>query len=394
MTAWASAPIGSVCELINGRAFKPSDWSDDGVPIVRIQNLNDPDKPFNFFAGPVRDRFLVDSGDILLSWSGTPGTSFGCFVWDRGKAILNQHIFRVNVDASRVDRDFFVHAVNSKLEEMIALAHGGVGLRHITKGKLESIELPLPNLAEQRRIVGIVGRCMDRIEELRRLRASAVSEARVIESAMFHDFVMDEAEKNNWPTVSLGEICLSSKYGTSAKASPDAVGCPVLRMGNIVDGHLDFSDLKYVLLPEAERAKYLLQRGDILINRTNSLELVGKAATFNHDEGEWIYASYLVRIRVASSRAVPEYVTAVINSRIGREFVLRTARRAIGMVNINAKEMEKFPIPLPPVSIQTAFVERLAEVRVAAEEIRSCLAGKDPELLRAAVLRRAFAGEL
>ena len=211
---------------------------------------------------------------------------------------------------------------------------------------------------------------------------------------MFHDFVMDGVKKNHWPTVSLGDISLSSKYGTSAKASPDAVGCPVLRMGNIVDGYLDVSDLKYAQLPDAERAKYQLQRGDILINRTNSLELVGKAATFDRDDAEWIYASYLVRIRIDSSRAVPDYVTAVINSRIGREFVLRTARRAIGMVNINAKEMESFPIPLPAVSVQRDFVERLAEVRVAAREIRSGLALKDPEFLRAAVLRKAFAGEL
>ena len=138
---WPLVPIGRLCRLVNGRAFKPSDWTVDGLPIVRIQNLNDHAKPFNRYNGRVDQRVLIDSGDILLSWSGTPGTSFGCFLWERGPAILNQHIFRVHTDTTQVDSEFFIHAVNSRLEEMIGLAHGGVGLRHITKGKLEGIKV-------------------------------------------------------------------------------------------------------------------------------------------------------------------------------------------------------------------------------------------------------------
>ena len=148
--------IGKLCKLINGRAFKPTDWVDTGMPIVRIQNLRDPSKPMNKFDGEVKDKFLIDSGDVLLSWSGTPGTSFGCFIWDRGRAILNQHIFRVEYDSSRIERDFFVHAMNSRLDEMIDRAHGGVGLRHITKSELNKIKLPVPPLDEQRRFTKIV----------------------------------------------------------------------------------------------------------------------------------------------------------------------------------------------------------------------------------------------
>src|ERR1019366_8436904 len=98
MPAWRAAPIGDLCILINGRAFKPSDWRKTGLPIVRIQNLNDPAKPFNMYDGEHNNRHLVDNGAILLSWSGTPGTSFGCFRWLGGPAILNQHIFKVIVD--------------------------------------------------------------------------------------------------------------------------------------------------------------------------------------------------------------------------------------------------------------------------------------------------------
>ena len=165
-------------------------------------------------------------------------------------------------------------------------------------------------------------------------------------------------------------------------------------MGNIVDGHLDFSNLKYVDLPADERRKYLLCPGDILINRTNSLELVGKAAAFDGRDGDWVYASYLVRIQVDTSRVLPEFVTATINSRIGREYVLKTARRAIGMVNMNAREMAGFPISLPSLDVQRKLVERLAEVRRVSQQISSGLGAADADHLSSAVLRKAFAGEL
>lgn len=152
-SSWTEAEIGEVCDLLNGRAFKPSDWTDEGLPIVRIQNLNNPEKPFNKYKGEVRDRFLIDSGDLLFAWSGTPGTSFGAHVWNGGPAVLNQHIFHVKFDREHLDREFFRHAINQKLNELIAKAHGGVGLRHVTKGKFEETKIALPPLPEQRRIV-------------------------------------------------------------------------------------------------------------------------------------------------------------------------------------------------------------------------------------------------
>ena len=85
-------PFGSTCTLQNGRAFKPSEWSEIGTPIVRIQNLNDESKSFNYCNFEVEERFHIKTGDLLFSWSGTPGTSFGAFFWNRGKGFLNQHL--------------------------------------------------------------------------------------------------------------------------------------------------------------------------------------------------------------------------------------------------------------------------------------------------------------
>ncbi|MGS4986495.1 restriction endonuclease subunit S [Roseibium sp. RP-7] len=150
---WVEAEVGSLCDLINGKAFKPTDWSPDGLPIVRIQNLNKPDAPYNCFSGDVDPKFMIEDGQLLFAWSGTPGTSFGAHVWHGGIAVLNQHIFKVNFDDAHLHRHFFKTAINFKLEELIGKAHGGVGLRHVTKGKFEETKLPLPPLAEQKRIV-------------------------------------------------------------------------------------------------------------------------------------------------------------------------------------------------------------------------------------------------
>ena len=186
--SWALVRLGHAVELINGRAFKPSDWTPTGLPIVRIQNLNNPAAPFNHYGGDVDSRFLIDTDDFLISWSGTPGTSFGAHIWERGRAVLNQHIFKSVIVGDAFETRFLRLAINARLLELIGQAHGGVGLRHITKPKLEALVLTLPPLAEQHRIVAKVDELMalcDRLEasiseqEAGRDRFSAATLARL-----------------------------------------------------------------------------------------------------------------------------------------------------------------------------------------------------------------------
>lgn len=143
-------PLKEVCTLINGRAFKPNEWEEKGLPIIRIQNLNDETKSFNFSTKNFPSKFMVNPGDILFSWSGTPGTSFGCFKWTREKGWLNQHIFKVQIDNS-LNGDFFITQMNLKLNELISKAHGGVGLQHVTKGMLDETLLLVPEISFQQK---------------------------------------------------------------------------------------------------------------------------------------------------------------------------------------------------------------------------------------------------
>lgn len=299
-------------------------------------------------------------------------------------------------DANRLDREFLAFYLRSHGFLDFANANTrGANLPRIAMAELWAHKVPVPSrLEEQRRIVARVKACMERVEEIEKLRKEATLEAKSVEYACFHDALLDGISQRRWKIGVLGDVTTTFRYGTSAKAHSQADGVPVLRMGNIQRGYLDFSDLKYIQLPSSEIDRYRLKCGDVLINRTNSLELVGKAATFTNPEGTWIYASYLVRADIDRTLASPEFVTAVINSRIGRDFVLRTARRAIGMVNLNAKEMAKFPLPLPTLKEQAEITELLDRARPLAEELRSTMAEPELQFIRQSVLQKAFAGEL
>jgi type I restriction enzyme S subunit len=164
---WAIVRLGEALQMFNGRAFKPTEWIDEGLPIVRIQNLNNPGAPYNF-CDPISvdSRHLIHEGEFLISWSGTPGTSFGAFIWKRGAAALNQHIFRCVQVGDVYSKEFLRLAINSQLDVLIGQAQGGVGLQHVTKGTLESLPLPLPPLEEQHRIVAKVGELMALCDQL------------------------------------------------------------------------------------------------------------------------------------------------------------------------------------------------------------------------------------
>ena len=166
----------------------------------------------------------------------------------------------------------------------------------------------------------------------------------------------------------------------SVLATADPVGVPMLRMNNLQDDGWDLSDLKYINLPEPELAKYRIQKGDILFNRTNSKELVGKCEVFRED-GDWVFASYLIRVKLNPQKALPDFVSAFLNTDAGRLQIDRVSRQIIGMSNVNAEELKDLEIPLPPLDIQRALVAEMEAARAARlsklAEAESLLQGMD-----------------
>ena len=151
--SWEWVRVRNCTELFNGRAFKPSDWTITGLPIVRIQNLNDEKAPFNYYDKLVDNDVHLYGGELLFAWSGTPGTSFGAHIWRDQEAVLNQHIFKLLFDETAIFKPYYMYALNQRVGNLIKAAHGSAGLQHVTRGVFESTLIPLPPFAEQIRIV-------------------------------------------------------------------------------------------------------------------------------------------------------------------------------------------------------------------------------------------------
>lgn len=303
-------------------------------------------------------------------------------------------VLRPDPEAIEPDWLFFA-ALSDGLMEQVTPKMRGATYPAVSDKDVLGVEIPLPPVEEQRRLVGRIRACLDRVDAVRRLRAESVAAADQVEAAVFDDFLADAGLTDD-DAVLLGSVLLDTQYGTSQKASPDGSGVPVLRMGNIQRGQLDTSDLKYVDLPEVEVAKYRLDEGDILFNRTNSLEQVGKSAVFTGLGGEWVAASYLIRLVVDPRKADARFVNAYINSRRGRRYVEGTANRAIGMVNVNAKKAAALPILLPSLPEQRRIADRVGHAVTLANDLRRQQAAQAEQenALTQAVLARAFAGEL
>jgi len=159
--------IKDLCEAINGSAFKPTEWSENGLKIVRIQNLNGSDV-FNFYNGNIEKKVLIDDEDIVFSWSGSIGTSFGAFKWNGETALLNQHIFKI-VPKENVDNHWLYFQLKYNTNKIEKLAHGAGGLVHVKKGDFESFEISLQSLSEQVKISHILINEENKIKKIKKL---------------------------------------------------------------------------------------------------------------------------------------------------------------------------------------------------------------------------------
>jgi type I restriction enzyme, S subunit len=157
-TGWRWLELGEVARYINGRAFKPTEWATSGVPIVRIENLTSATAPFNHFQGVIGENHIVTTGDLLVSWS----ASLDAYLWERGPAVLNQHIFKVIERKDIVTREYLFFAIRAAMGELRSAIHGGT-MQHITRPKFEATAIPVPAVAEQRRIVAALRERLDAV---------------------------------------------------------------------------------------------------------------------------------------------------------------------------------------------------------------------------------------
>ena len=406
--SWAWTKVGNVTILYNGRAFKPSDWTEDGLPIVRIQNLNDENALFNRYNGVFDEVYHLYGEELLFAWSGTPGTSFGAHIWRRQEAVLNQHIFRIEFPEEYIDKKYFAYALNFQVLNLIRLAHGSAGLQHVTKGNFQNSLIPIPPLEEQKRIVAKIEELMPFVEQyakastrLNTLNASFPNQMKksILQQAVMGKLVpqnpkdepasvllkkiAEEKQKlikegkikkqkslptitedeipfdipESWEWVRLNEIIENvPANGFSPKGVDYPTDYKNLTLTATTSGTFKANAFKYVDITKEQAEKYFLKEDDILIQRSNSRELVGTACLYTEESNKYIYPDLMMRIH-ALDGIWSQYLVMTLQSPYVREYYQQNASGSSqSMPKINQSIVENTLIPIPPLHEQNKIV--------------------------------------
>ncbi len=350
--------VCDVCDLVNGRAFKPSDWGSYGLPIVRIQNLNNEAAPFNYYSGEYNPAHEINNGELLFSWSGTPGTSFGAFRWYRGKGILNQHIYKV-VPKIDIDKDYLKYALNGNLSRIISKAHGGVGLQHITKKELNEITLRIVSNDEQRKIVALLNQTKNVIfhRQAQLAKLDELVKCRFVE--MFGDM---RVNTRGWENKTLGDAC-DVRDGTHDSPKYHTHGYPLVTSKNVTQGIIDFADCNLISEEDyvkiSKRSK--VDKGDII------MPMIGTVGCPVIVENDAPFAIKNVALIKFPDRALllNIFVKHLLLSSYFETEVMNKVRGGTQKF-ISLSDIRKLSVFIPPVDLQTtfaAFVRRIDKLR-------------------------------
>jgi type I restriction enzyme S subunit len=382
MTQFPIKRFGDIAQFVNGNAFKPEDWGTSGLPIIRIQNLTGSSNDFNYFDGKFDERYLVKNDDLLISWS----ASLGVYRWKGNNAVLNQHIFKVNL-RNGIDKTFFFFATQTKLKEMIGETHGST-MKHITKDRFEALSFALPPLPIQKQIASILEKA-DAARQKRR-QANQLTE-QFLQSAFLEMFGDPVTNPKGWKILNAGDYCEKLTVGVVIRPSSYYVekGVTALRSLNIRPNRIDLSDVVY-FSEEAHRnqlSKSILKAGDVVLVRTGS---TGTAAIIPKELDECNCID-LVITRPKRDLIHPAYLCYFFNSEFGKKLV---SSKEVGGIqkHFNIGALKILNIPVPALPVQQKFAVLLEKVESLKAKQRE--SEKELENLFNSLMQRAFKGEL
>jgi type I restriction enzyme, S subunit len=396
MNKWEYIAIGDICEITGGNSAPQGTEPYDGgvMPFVRMRDLGR--YHFTSHLDQTDDKLTEDAikkyrmkvfepGCILFPRSGSVFLNHRAILGTR--ACIVSHIGVMQNLKETVNVQFLYYFLQTF--DMTRLSKKTTGVDSIAFSDVAKIKVPLPPLPEQERIV----RLLNEVESLRATRKRANVRMEQFAPALFQEMFGDPVTNpKKWEVVEVRSLLKLCEYGTSQKANEEGIGLPVLRMGNVTfEGDLDLSNLKHVELSDNEAKKQLLENGDVLFNRTNSRELVGKTGMWDGRFPAYA-ASYFIRMRFDSEKEHPQHFTTFMNLPYMKKKLADMARGAVGQANINAQELQSIEMPVPPLALQREFAARVEEAR----GVQSAQ-GKSTERVEAlyqSMLSRAFAGEL
>jgi type I restriction enzyme S subunit len=397
-------PIGETGKYINGIAFKPTDWSDEGLPIVRIQNLTDRTKPMNRTMRLVDPAYVVRPGDLLVSWSAT----LDAFIWDREPALLNQHIFKVVPNTELVSKKYLFFALRQAIVEMGRTGHlHGSTMKHINRGPFLAHCIRVPPLWAQAEIVAELEEQFSRLDEavaiLRRVKANLKRQRSSVLQRVTSGGLAAEGgaapPSDEWRWLTIDELALpaprsiqSGPFGSNLRhAEFQATGKLVIGIDNVRDG--EFSLGSNHRISEAkfdELAKYAARPGDVLIT---VMATIGRVCVVPHDIEPAIITKHVYRITVNRDLAIPDYVAIALRGSREVRAQLMDSVQGQTRPGLNGGLIKKIRVPVPALACQRSIVaevdRRLSIVREVEAEVDANL--KRAQALRQAVLARAFA---
>ncbi len=364
---WVIKKIRDVCMLVNGRGFKPYEWKKEGLPIIRIQNLNGSDD-FNYYQGPYEKKLEIEKGQLLFAWSGSRGTSFGPHIWNGSKGLLNYHTWKVNVNEQAIDKNYFLHSLKQLTKDIEDKAHGASALVHTQKWEMEGYPFACPpTKAEQTAIATALSDTDALITGLEKL----IAKKRNIKQGAMQELLFGKERlpgfTEPWVEKSIHELAERKKelfddgdWIESEFLTND--GVRLIQTGNIGEGsfitketkkYISFDSFKYLRCKE-------VRAGDILICRL--AEPAGRACIVPDLKEQRMITSVDVSIfRPPETSADRFFLISlfstknwlnVVSEKCGGSTRTRIARGALGKIKIS----------LPPIDEQVAISTILKEM--------------------------------
>ena len=360
---WEIKKLGEIATYINGYAFKPEHWGEDGLPIIRIQNLNNPNAEFNYCSLDVPDKYVIDNGDILISWS----ASLGVYEWNQGKAYLNQHIFKVLFNKIDINKFFFKYAIGAKIKDMIKNAHGAT-MKHIVKGDFDNTPIPVPPLPVQERIVSELDLLSGIIEKKR----EQLKEFDALAQSIFYDMFGDPiTNEKGWEVKKLQDavsVNCPISYGIVQPMDDVEGGIPIVRPIDLIDTFVKKDNLKRTSVEISNTYKRTILRGDEIlicvrgttgvismapIELKNCNTTRGIVPLFFDDINRW-FVFHLIKH--------PSMQQLIIDYTYG-----------IALKQINIKDLRLLPIIIPPLPLQHQFASKIEAIEKQKELIKQSI---------------------
>lgn len=398
---WVTVPLGKLLSAIVGGGTPSKsnpDYFQGPIPFMTVKDMHER------FISDTQDHITEQALELSASNLIPEDTLIVASRMSLGKIVRPRIPVAINQDLKAlflyegVDKTYIEYAWRAK-ESQIQAMGTGTTVKGIRLEDIRGLEIPVAPSAEQTRIADQLDKLLARIQAcnnrlnsmpalLKRFRLAVLDAA--TSGALTEDWQPDSNVA--WTVVQLSDVASDFSYGSAAKSSKTG-SIPVLRMGNIQDGRLDWSDLVFTSDPQ-EIDKYKLLKGDVLFNRTNSPELVGKTAVYQ-GERDAIYAGYLIRVRCLPTLR-PEYLNYCLGSKAGRAYCWSVKSDGVSQSNINAKKLAAFELLLPSIQEQAEIIRRVETLQKFADLIEARYIAARSQALRLTplVLSKAFRGEL